>query len=213
MSIFHLCPYRSPPPVLSIPVLNHFSHFCPSLYSLPQGFSVCYPECQWARPCCHCVVDFCCAPLLVSLPSTFILSICHPSIFLCPSSHSLNHPPPYHPSRFINTFVYLAVRHQFRPPSVIRPSIQLSITLEGPCFILFLSLGLPFPYAPSCLIPGLPVRLALSLIPSPCLPPPSPDSVAALQSGLPPPSGHLRPSPSRPGPPHTRLGQTHQHPG
>uniref|UniRef100_A0A8C5NZH8 Discoidin domain receptor family, member 1 n=1 Tax=Jaculus jaculus TaxID=51337 RepID=A0A8C5NZH8_JACJA len=43
--------------------------------------------------------------------------------------------------------------------------------------------------------------------------PHSPDSVAALQSGLPPPPGHLRPSPSRPWPPHTRLGQTHQHPG
>lgn len=105
----------------------------------------------------------------------FILSICHPSIFLCPSSHLLNHLPPYpyHPSRFTNPPVYPAVRHQFRHPCVIRPSSAppFSSPLLQRGLILSLSPRLPFPNAQSCLIPGLPVRLALSLIPSPCLPP------------------------------------------
>lgn len=154
-------------------------------------------------------------PLVVSLP----LGTCsfHPSTHLCPSVHSFEHPsilPSIYSHKPIclssTQTAVLALTHHPLTHLYVRTyartypsSSQLSVTREGRGFSISVS---------CTFIPRRP-GLALSLIPSPCLPPPSPDSVAALQSGLPPPSGHLRPSPSRPGPPHTRLGQTHQHPG
>lgn len=160
--------------------------------------------------------------ILIIHPSSMI----HPTIFIYPFVHASSHPAIIHspfthlpmPSFHSTIYSLLINLYQF----IIHPSfidlfinlcfhwlfIQLANTLQVLCL-----LGHPFHQPQSCPLPCLPVCLTLSLIPSWCLPPPSPDSVAALQSSLPPPSGHLRPSPSRPGPPHTRLGQTHQHPG
>lgn len=162
---------------------------------------------------CHCVIDFCCAPLLSPYPLCLFFPSAHPSILLCPSIHSLNHPLTL-PSIYIHKPICLSSSQTSVPAPISHPPIHSAFHYSGGALL----------YSTSVSRTSIPIRPILPYSRSPCLssleshpfpvsPPPSPDSVAALQSGLPPPSGHLRPSPSRPGPPHTRLGQTHQHPG
>lgn len=147
--------------------------------------------------------------LSVHSPATHHPTVIHPSILTYISAHC---PSTNHTFVFIQHFIIHSSLHPpIHLPTVhtlsIHPVIQHSL---APCFILPVS---TFPSALVLSYSRFPCLSSLEFHPFPVSSLPSPDSVAALQSGLPPPSGHLRPPPSRPGPPHTRLGQTHQHPG
>lgn len=130
----------------------------------------------------------------IHLPSNYWMnhpSIHHPSKYIqtsiCSSLHPSIHHPTIHlsyiqPCIFIHSFLYLSI-HSFNHSFIIHPPTHPSVRLfthypsSNPA--LSRSLFYPVPISQyihshqpwSCPIPGLLVCLALSLIPSPCLPP------------------------------------------